>query len=467
MSLASKLYKIGSLVSDDDIKKIIEIDVDRLEKEYATLIIDFQIKNDKISSTTAKLSSLDNLKTMFTKKIGGTSNSYYLYPNFEYQKERDLYKKFKSSAHTLSNSILVYANEKNKLLAKFVLDFIKSYNEDILELKKYETGNYFLVLTINGKSFYELMPEVWDNYIDEFVKPHLTNNDKPVLETQIDIMSQKEDKCGYNPDIKFFTMDNYHDSLKSQMINKLPMSLHTAKTIKKGWMYAINHLKFYHKGLEYIIIPTMIKHDEEIFSKMLNFLAKSTTIEQLSSKEGSFIRRLSSQIENFDEKNINYFTLDILFTEVNTTNLSVRIFSTLEDVLPSRIKESVIYMQNQNITDDISNIDKEYEKYIYLKYYFRTKELFAIAKKNTKAMKNIIIQEKIYLAKILLGYSKIDYIELLKRFEHAREYTTDNKKRLQDGIKEWINYPESVVRNENKILNFLNSINSINYRSQK
>lgn len=62
---------------------------------------------------------------------------------------------------------------------------------------------------------------------------------------------------------------------------------------------------------------------------------------------------------------------------------------------------------------------------------------------------------------MLLGYAKIKYIELLKRFEHFREFDAQNKKKIKDGVKNWIAFPENIVKNENKILGFLQEINAI------
>lgn len=95
MGLAHKLYKIGNLLSDDDVKAMIK-SFNFKDSDHITLAIDFKIENGRLLST-PRLSrtSLDTIKTFFTKKIGGTSNSYYLYPNYEYQNEKDLYKKSK------------------------------------------------------------------------------------------------------------------------------------------------------------------------------------------------------------------------------------------------------------------------------------------------------------------------------------------------------------------------------------
>jgi hypothetical protein len=67
---------------------------------YVTL----QINITKGAVTLSK-KSVESNRTMFTKTIGGTSTSYYLYPNFEYQKESNLYKKLKAAAYTFENRV--------------------------------------------------------------------------------------------------------------------------------------------------------------------------------------------------------------------------------------------------------------------------------------------------------------------------------------------------------------------------
>lgn len=204
----------------------------------------------------------------------------------------------------------------------------------------------------------------------------------------------------------------------------------------------------------------MANFDAKIFKGLISFLKNSKNMQEEYEREESFMRRLRKQIENYDQ--INSFTLDILFTEVDQTNLSVKIFSTLEDVLPSRIAKVVKLMQKQHITDSSKQIQDTDDdiKFAYLKDYFGVIEKYAAATK-VKGLDNKIMQEKIFLAKLLLGYAKVKYIELLKRFEHFREFDAKNKKKIKDGVKDWIAFPENIVKNENKILGFLQEINAI------
>lgn len=204
----------------------------------------------------------------------------------------------------------------------------------------------------------------------------------------------------------------------------------------------------------------MANFDAEIFKGLISFLKNAKNIQEESEREESFMRRLRKQIENYDQ--INSFTLDILFAEVDQTNLSVKIFSTLEDVLPSRIAKVVKLMQERHITDSLKQIQDTGDdiKFTYLKDYFGVLEKYAVATR-VKGLDNKIMQEKIFLAKLLLGYAKIKYIELLKRFEHFREFDAQNKKKIKDGVKNWIAFPENIVENENKILGFLQETNAI------
>lgn len=456
MSLAKKLYHIGSTISDDEIAQMIEMTRLNEANDYIVLCVNFSIQDNILKSVSINKSSLDNIKTFFTKKIAGTSDSYYLYPNFIYEDESNLYNKFQNTSYTLEKSILIYANDKNQKNSKLVFEYIKNYNEDILGLKNFEKANYVLILQINQKSFYEIMPEVLENYINDFAQIHTDLSKKKC----VDFITQKEEICGYNPNIKIFTMDNYDPAFKYQLINKMPLSKNSAKAIKVGWMFAIKHLIFDYKGLEYLIIPSMVKFDEKIYKNLLEYLKTSNSTETLSSKENTFLRKLYSQIENFKE--INSFTLDIIFTKINKTDLSFKILSSLEDVLPSRIRKVVNSMKEQNISDSFGVEQNDQDSNFYLRDYFARKEMYAKKINKTKNLQDTITQERIYLAKILLGYIKIDKKQLYKQFEHHRNYDFENKKKLtKEGFKDWIAFSDGYVKKEDKILHFLNSINAI------
>lgn len=103
MSLVQKLHNIGNLVSDDDFISLLKTDFDA--SSYTVLSLNFNVNNQAlVKKPTLTKTSLDKLDTFFTKAIGGRGSGYfYLYPNFTYQKEGDLYKKFKIQLQLLKN----------------------------------------------------------------------------------------------------------------------------------------------------------------------------------------------------------------------------------------------------------------------------------------------------------------------------------------------------------------------------
>ena len=105
-------------------------------------------------------------------------------------------------------------------------------------------GNYWLWLSINGKTFYELMPEVWNNWYKE---PAVANDNKKI---GYDVFTNKETEVGYKPDIKVFSYDQYHKSMEYRLNENLPLSLESARNIKFAWMYILNNLVFYYKGCQ-------------------------------------------------------------------------------------------------------------------------------------------------------------------------------------------------------------------------
>ena len=106
MGLAHKLHVIGNLVSNDDTIAMIK-NSNFKDSEHIVLTIDFKVENLKlVDKPKISRASLDNIKALFTKKIGGSGKGiYYLYPNYEYQNESDLYDEFKKISFTILKSI--------------------------------------------------------------------------------------------------------------------------------------------------------------------------------------------------------------------------------------------------------------------------------------------------------------------------------------------------------------------------
>ena len=574
MSFAYKLWKIGRTLTE---KEIMDSICDKAEVEdgggLQFINIDFQVLNNEIRDISYSKNAINRKKLFFTKKIGGTYNSYYLYPNLNIQlglpKE-----KIQLLVNTLANSIAQFAGKNNCALTNLILDKIsndkipniknyinKTYFEyleqsleklkdkekvedDEKEIKKIkakikdakkkitkerkeyeklkkiknrdnmllilcrkivvmESGNCWIWLSINGKTFYELMPEIWDNWYKE---PVVENDNKKI---GYDAFTNKETEVGYKPEIKVFSYDQYHKNMKYRLNENLPLSLESARNIKFAWMYILNNLVFYYKGLEYVIIPNLISDDADLYKTVLNRFrrankkssSKKTILEQLNVQEKKLEKNIDKlnkkknktsnkeklneliqqrkeklskinmidigMIREFDEQvnevgDIkNAITIDYIFTSINRTNLSFEIKGSIEDVIPSKVRNVVTEMANHNISD-LVKLGKRDRNETLLQDCFNREELSFVLNRSQKNNGNKILQERLYLAKLLLTDTKIEIDQLLQRFETNRLFGYDKKKRLtKDGISEWIEFSKNFTTNENNIYNFFKRLGKI------
>ena len=571
MSFAYKLWKIGRTLTE---KEIMDSICDKAEVEdgggLQFINIDFQVSDNEIQDISYSKNAVNREKLFFTKKIGGTNKSYYLYPNLNLQSELPK-EKIQLLVNTLAKSVAQFADKNNCEVTNLILDKIpniknyinKTYFEylvqnlkelkekvedDEKEIKKIkvkikdakkkitkekkeyeklekiknwdnmllilcrkivvmESGNYWIWLSINGKTFYELMPEVWDNW---YKKPAVANDNKKI---GYDVFTNRKTEVGYKPEIKVFSYDQYHKSMEYRINENLPLSLESARNIKFAWMYILNNLVFYYKGLEYIIIPNLISNDADLYKTVLNRFrrankkssSKKTILERLSASEKGLKKDIdklgkkkehneklnelvqqrekilseinkidTGMIKEFDEQinevgDIkNAITIDYIFTSINRTNLSFEIKGSIEDVIPSQVRNVVTEMAKPgHIISDLVKLGKRDINKTLLQDFFSREELSLILQKATKNKKtkkivNKILQERLYLAKLLLTDTKIEIDQLLQRFETNRLLGYDKKKRLtKDGISEWIEFSKNFTTNENNIYNFFKRLGKI------
>lgn len=495
MSLAHKLWKIGNVLTKEDVEKSIRVEAGFKEGvEPVYLNIDFAFENDVISKISLNKNAISKDKLFFTKKIGGTSNAYYLFPNISIQNDKPT-KGINNLKNTLKYSTKYFCDKKYKNH----IDKIQVLLEDVcnrFKLNEYPKENYIILISINGKSFYEIMPEVWENFYKH-----------PFTETKTqkgyDIFTNKETEVGYKTDFRVFSYDQYDKSLKHRLNDNLPLSKESAKNIKYAWKFILDNLLFYYKGLQYIVIPNILNDNEEMLKTVLQRLViankklskKKTILEKLKKEEDTLkkeleklqkkkkedpkkeqnLKRIQQEINGTDlgiinelneqvqpiNNDINEVTLDYLVVTINKTNLSFEIAGTLEDVIPSRMSKIVNLMREYKIEDLVKLGMKDRGK-TYLQDYFNRKELYYALNRKTKDNLNSINSERIYLAKLLLTDIKIKNSDLLQRFEYNRNYGYDKKKRItKEGFQEWIQYPDSFVKDEKNLLKFFNSLKKI------
>lgn len=556
MSLAYKLWKIGSVLAEEDIKSsIIDHNVNNSDNsDFLYFNIDFIVKNGAVLSIQTNENAISKDKMFFAKKIGGSGTGiYYLYPNLNLQKSV-LADKISLLINTLTHSIIKYSNPVNSELCRILTETIKHFdkhierakieadielyqkennekkivkknedhgkllstlsenewNEDLLSVSKVLISkgkdDYWLWLTVNGKAFWELMPEVWENW---YKCPVIKNNN---AKEGYDIFTNKLTEIGYRPEIKVFSYDNYHDSLHFRINENLSLSLDSARNIKFAWLYILEHLVFYYKNLQYIIIPNLLSDNKEAYRTILGRLKRA---KEESSKKVSRLKilaneenKLEKELKKIDEKlkkekteesllkqnllqqqvtsveekikdtdkgiisefneQINQIgdlrdsiTIDYLFTEINRTNLSFSIKGSIEDVIPSHIR-NVVKTMGSNKVDDLIKLGKRSKNYTLLQDFFHRDELYLVLNKSAKNNSNKILKERLYLARLLLTDETIKLDDLLRRFEINREYNYEMKKRvLNDGVREWIAFTDKFSGDENRIRKLFENLNKI------
>ena len=133
MSLAFKLWKIGNTLTKEDVKGLVKIENNADNgNEINYVNIDFNILNNEVTNFVISDDAIEKHKLFFTKKIGGTSNAYYLYPNIEIRltPKDKLSDKFKILTNTILNIIVNFANENNIDLAEDIIPFFNKRSEE-------------------------------------------------------------------------------------------------------------------------------------------------------------------------------------------------------------------------------------------------------------------------------------------------------------------------------------------------
>jgi len=513
MSFASKLYDIGKSLTKSDVQSMVKLEP---KTDANFIIINFSLDNkNNFKKFSIHNNAIASDKCFFTQKVGGSgSGIYYLYPNITFEKDvpvkitkGKVSGKYKLIINTFSNMLSLVNNGSIPIL-KNVSNALET-PELIEQLQEYKKSDYFMIITINGKTLYELMPEIWDNY---YIQPCIAHNK---LEPGLDAMSGTwHESIGFNPNVKIFTMDNYHDSLKFRMPKHLPLSQESARHIRFGWQFIYENLLYRYNGLQYIILPSLaivqseklrsvlmhLKETKERNRKALGKLKdaeakitkeleqiKKTKIKKLKStfkktsepitqdkKKEQALKELqqalaSGTIEELNRQTEtiqNYLptlTLDILFITFSPTDKSFSIQGTIEEILPSAIGKLVEDMHSSDISDKVTL--KGFEQGItYLQDYFNREELSLILQGPDTKKKHIgtVYKERIHLAKLLLEPAKTSRDAIYEHFMYHREYDYGGKKRVNDkGIRDWIENSSRYVVHEDKIMQFLEKNNKL------
>lgn len=505
MSLAYKLWRIGSVLDEDDVFQLMN-ENNKIPSDPQYLRVDFLIENNTVKDVQVNQKAVSKDRLFLTPKLGSSGKGiYYLYPNISLQKSVPAEKTF-LLRNTLATIICSFANEANKKSAHLVLDAFGRVEKLCASYKK---GDYVFYITINGQTLWECMPEVWEDWVQ-----------CPFIETDSlsqgwDVFTNESCTVGYQPDVKIFSYDNYHDALKYRLTKNYAFSAESARNIRFGWMFAMQNLFFKYNDLEYCVMPNMVIFDKVKYKRILlkykefhdyeknrvnelfNLSNQEKKIEkELKKKEVNrdmqkvndlsvrregiqenkknlyigdigFIKGINDDIDNLGDLSCG-LVLNYYFFDLDRKSKSFRVKGSLEDVLPSRVQCVFRALTSNRITDAIIYYFTKTNDLVELKNYFSREEMHFLFSKRyderkgfIKKYSNTILKERIYLARLLLADEQISMDSLLERFEYHREKDYAGKKRVKDGIKDWLQYPRKYRESEDRIIIFLKKLNKL------
>jgi len=482
MSLAEKLYKIGECIDSKDFAQDLRQNIENLD-EYNFIVLNLSISikcKNKIEwrvSTEAdniKKFNLKREKLFITKKIGGSgSGTIYLYPNII---NKDIQKGLTQNIVSIEKSVYKYTNKYKRVLSK-VLQVLKKDKEKIFEqLESVKTTPKTIFITlINGKTFYELFPEVLTNFAGNPIKRG------KVKLSGTSFFADDVAPIGFKPDINFFNTDNYNGEMKDKEVHeKIPFHELDGVNINKGWLFCDKQgfLKKEYERLKFYLIPS--SQDKRLTKKLIDKIKRAKGLSHFSDATSkSFfedIKLMNDWLIGNEQSNI--VTFDFIFYEDN--NNQREIFGTIQDVMPSQINQiwDLMYdFKGFNISDGFYKPTQKKHEIIYLMDYFCRNALWA--RFNGKEMekvgqsykyKRFLANERIFLASLLLGRQKINTDELLKLINKNinYEFTTkgsshriDEYLKVEDGVKTYLTFPKNITLKHRVLIEFLRKINAL------
>lgn len=306
------------------------------------------------------------------------------------------------------------AKEKQKELNEIEAT-INGETIDTIIAEYKSTKNFYFGLMYDGKTFNEIYPEIIPSYIDS-----ACNGD---IMVEASCYMGKTAEIGFDAGLNFCSVNELPDKLqKTTKYRLIPLSKNAASSIKQGFERIFNDGAFRFRlfGLTYYLLPTIFFEDKKRFY--------ATLIDSSAGNNGSIgdkevlearLERLVERLEGEQLAQKALFTF--MFAEKN--NNEIKLYQTIEDVAPSRIKSAAKLMSHFNI--DSSNLSKYVKK--------------ADHKKESAYIRDYI-SEPLLLAKLIFGKEVI--------FDIGKLYSIINQKIVFGN-----NQPDNPKREFSKILN--------------
>ncbi len=425
-------YEIGEAFKDEKtidfndiyvnkIDKFVEFDIDT--SEYR--IVDFNVIAKR-------------LITVSTSSKGG-----YLLPNLPLMDKNGL-------KAVWSNMEKNFSSNKNRSdIQKKALEVIKSHinyeaiekikdeiNKEESTKKKKDQSIYYLALKCKNRFISERFKSIYFHYLKSaFGKS--TKNAQSYLNNAT--------HSGADAGLNFCSLNELPTSLKElTKWRLLPLDEESAKKVAHGFKRVFGKEEFKYRlfGLTYYLLPTVFLEDKRRFYAELARAADNDD-NSLRDKEVLEIRleKLVNRLEGEQMSQKVLFTF--MFAEKN--NNEIKLFQTIEDVAPSRIKSAARLMSDFDI--DSSNLSKYIKKTEYKKKSIYIRDY---------------ISEPLFLAKLIFGKEVISDIGKLYHIINQKivfgNNQPDNQKRELSKILNGYFADDTDFEKHQRVLDFLDAL---------
>ncbi|WP_286337922.1 TM1802 family CRISPR-associated protein [Hydrogenimonas cancrithermarum] len=325
-----------------------------------------------------------------------SSNGGNLYPFFFYTPDKlkeALKKAFKNMRRYLDEA---RREELRKFDERIDADRIEALLEPYKEIK-----NLYLALTVDGKTFYELFPEVAQNYAQKVCEGVFTKRGASYFSDDMVI--------GYDAGLNFCSVNELPKPL--QKITKyrlLPLGRDEACLVKQGFvkLFEAKIFRFSLFGLNYYLLPTLFFEEKRHFFDKLAQLSRedsgSAESKVMAEKQ---LQRLAKGLVG--ERMGKKVLLSFLFA--HKQNNAIDLHHLIEDVAPSRIVRAFALMDEDGMEGKASRFIKVKNRELHRVYL------------------GDYIEDGLLLAKLIFGKESIPTMPLLERWVARKIFYGDNR----------------------------------------
>jgi CRISPR-associated protein Csh1 len=424
----------------------------------------------------------------FTTKFGDIDKKFNTLVNGQF---KALVEKLKKSGN--AHDFKVFSSVYNFLIVKDNYDEIKSQLSTVYESLSKEqklSSGLSLKFAIDDDEFYLADFTIIQQILSASGTEEKSEKYNVVSEGKNQVCSicleKKEVLHGFASPFKYATVDK--PGMVSGFFNQknnwknYPICTDCSLTFELGRTYIANNLSSYFYGNSFYMIPkTLISKD---LNKLKNATLRIKDIYENLTKDGQKIKQREDYIwQMIAEEETDYFNLNLLFYEENSTTKAIKIKLLLEEIVPSRFRKlfvevpavvnsSPLYHNSYSIKKELQNLTFNFG---LLKTFFNESFLDIVQKvfllKNISAESvyakfMLIIRENYNKSQTSDGYVEMTYLTVLKAhlvltyFQHLKltDYNP-NFNLIMEAIKESSNTEKQKGFDPSKIQDFIKDNN--------